>query len=158
VRALLVALGLAVALGVPLTGTVEKERTLREGRAVLLALAPVDPRSLMQGDYLALAYAIAREVPPHAPADGRLVLEDGADGGAARLVRVHAGEPLRAGEYLLRYRRRGGRVRLGAESLFFEEGAGPALAAARYGELRVDEDGDAVLVGVRGDGLAPLGR
>ncbi len=157
-RLALVGLGLALALGVPLAGALEKERTLREGRSVLLALAPVDPRSLMQGDYLALSYDVARQVPPEAPADGRLVLEDGPDAGAARFVRVHEGEPLRPGEYLLRYRRRGGRVRLGAESYLFEEGSAPALAGARYGELRVDARGDAVLVGVRGADLAPLGR
>lgn len=156
-RLALVALGLALSLGVPLAGAVEKERTLREGRAVVLALAPVDPRSLMQGDYLALAYDVARQVPPYAPADGRLVLEDDPRG-VARFVRVHAGEPLRPGEYLLRYRRRGARVRLGAESFFFEEGQAEALAGVRFGELRVDPGGESVLVGVRGADLAPLGR
>ena len=30
----------------------QKEQTLKEGQLVLLQLAPVDPRSLMQGDYM----------------------------------------------------------------------------------------------------------
>ena len=38
---------------------VQKEAVLEEGHLVLLALAPVDPRSLMQGDYMTLRYAVA---------------------------------------------------------------------------------------------------
>ncbi|SDU14609.1 GDYXXLXY domain-containing protein [Halopseudomonas salegens] len=38
------------------------ERTLREGEFVLLELAPVDPRSLMQGDYMQLSFAIDRQL------------------------------------------------------------------------------------------------
>ena len=32
----------------------QKEQTLRDGQLVLFELAPVDPRSLMQGDYMYL--------------------------------------------------------------------------------------------------------
>lgn len=153
----LVVLGVALALLAPLWAVVGKERVLARGRVVLLELAPRDPRSLLQGDYMALRYAVAAEVPAGAPRDGRLVLAD--DGrGVARLVRVDGGEPLAAGEALLRYRVRGRSVRLGAESFLFEEGQADALAGARFGELRVDGDGDAVLVGLRDGELRPLGR
>ena len=37
----------------------QREKLLQEGRVVLLELAPVDPRSLMQGDYMALRFQIA---------------------------------------------------------------------------------------------------
>lgn len=40
-----------------------KENTLRTGTSVLLQTAPVDPRSLFQGDYAILAYEIA-DLPP----------------------------------------------------------------------------------------------
>ena len=39
-----------------------KERHLAEGEVVFLELAPVDPRSLMQGDYMALRFALANRV------------------------------------------------------------------------------------------------
>ena len=39
-----------------------KEHTRTSGNLVLLELAPVDPRSLMQGDYMTLRYAIASDV------------------------------------------------------------------------------------------------
>ena len=34
----------------------KKEQILKDGRLVLLQLVPVDPRSLMQGDYMRLSY------------------------------------------------------------------------------------------------------
>lgn len=40
-----------------------KESSLAQGRTVFLELAPVDPRSLMQGDYMVLRYALADQVP-----------------------------------------------------------------------------------------------
>ena len=42
--------------------TCNKEQTLEEGQLILLELAPADPRSLMQGDYMNLRYAITRRV------------------------------------------------------------------------------------------------
>src|SRR5690554_8020869 len=36
-----------------------KERHLAEGEVLFLELAPVDPRSLLQGDYMALRFALA---------------------------------------------------------------------------------------------------
>ncbi|MFD0701266.1 GDYXXLXY domain-containing protein [Myroides pelagicus] len=38
----------------------EKEKIVKQGQLVLLELAPVDPRSLMQGDYMRLNYAISQ--------------------------------------------------------------------------------------------------
>ena len=40
----------------------QKERLLASGAVVFLELAPVDPRSLMQGDYMALRFAIADQI------------------------------------------------------------------------------------------------
>ena len=60
-RALL-ACGLVLALGVPVGLVVHKERVLRDGATVLLRLAPRDPRSLMQGDFMQLNYRLPTEV------------------------------------------------------------------------------------------------
>ena len=39
----------------------QKEQTLRDGQLVLFELAPVDPRSLMQGDYMSLRLFLGAE-------------------------------------------------------------------------------------------------
>ncbi|HMT00386.1 MAG TPA: GDYXXLXY domain-containing protein, partial [Saprospiraceae bacterium] len=38
---------------------ISKEDLLKNGKLILLELAPVDPRSLMQGDYMSLRYKIS---------------------------------------------------------------------------------------------------
>ena len=135
----------------------QKERTLTNGRTMLLRLAPRDPRSLMQGDYMVLRYALAREVPKEQLQAAGCIVVSLDEHEVAEFVRVHRDEQLGSGEHLLFYRNRRG-LRLGAESFFFQEGDAELYANARYGELKVDESGASVLVGLRGEDLAPLGK
>lgn len=152
VRIVVTAVTTLVILGFVNLQIVGKERTLREGRMVLLRLAPVDPRSLLQGDYMALRYAMADEVAAAAKAagvsDGTIVVELDA-GGVARFVALDQGQSLAAGQQRLVFRKRGETVRLASDAFFFEEGHGGRYRDARYGELRVAGDGSAVLVGLR---------
>ena len=138
---------------------VRREVVLRMGRSVLLPLAPVDPRSLMQGDYMTLRYAIAadlRQALADDASDGRCVLRlDEKNVGS--FVRLDDGSPLERDQTFLRFRVRKDQVRLGAESYFFQEGTGGSYVRARFGELRVADSGDAVLVGLRGEDHQPLG-
>jgi uncharacterized membrane-anchored protein len=151
--------GLALILGVALFAIIDKERLLANGRAVLIELAPVDPRSLIQGDYMRLQFAIARSAEVRGgfgwPRDGRIVVRTD-DRGVAQFVRRHEGEALSPGEQLLRYRVRGNRLRIGSDAFFFEEGTADRYMDARFGELRVDADGESVLVGLRDGELRRL--
>lgn len=151
--------GLALVLIVVNLLVLQKQRVLDEGRTVLLALRPVDPRSLMQGDYMELRYAEAL-VPAAAEApalDGRIVIALDGDG-VATFRRFDDGRLPAPGEQLLRYKRRApfglgpspGRaeVFIGAESFLFQEGHADAYAEARYGILKVAPDGSSVLAGL----------
>jgi len=55
-------LGLALILVVMTMNIIKYETHLSNGKTVLLALAPVDPRGFMQGDYMALSYALERDI------------------------------------------------------------------------------------------------
>jgi uncharacterized membrane-anchored protein len=159
IRQTLVIGGLLLVLGVTNLQIVQKERLLRDGASVLLELAPVDPRSLIQGDYMALEYAIARQLAGEAlwPRDGQLVIAPDADG-VARFVRRHnPAVPLGPGERLLHYRTRDGRVRIGTNAFYFQEGHASRYTAARFGELKVDDSGTSLLVGLRDANRQPLG-
>jgi uncharacterized membrane-anchored protein len=153
----------AIALTLLTTGLVagaslHKQRILAHGHAVLLPLAPVDPRSLMQGDYMVLRYALEQElgvVPRH----GRLVVSVD-DDGVGHFARLDDGRELGERERRIEYRLRegwDGRVRVGAESFLFEEGSAELYAGARFGELVVAEDGEVVLVGLRDADRQPIG-
>jgi len=138
----------------------EKEAILRDGRVVFLRHAPVDPRSLMQGDYMRLRYRIRSEVRHDLrwpeTSGGALVLRLD-ERHVGRFLRIHAGEPLAEGEILLRYRRRRGGLRIGAESYLFQEGHAARYERAAYSELRVAPSGECILVGLRDADLKPLG-
>jgi uncharacterized membrane-anchored protein len=133
---------------------VQKERVLAGGETVLLELRPADPRSLMEGDYMALRYRVADRDSPRR--NGRLVVRLD-DRRVASFVRFDDKTPLRPGEKLLRYREREGRLRLGAEAFYFQEGHADRFQRAAYGELKVTPGGDSVLVGLRDKNLDPLG-
>src|SRR3546814_16798011 len=72
--------GLLLVLGAVNLQVLQKQRVLDDGRTVLLALRPVDPRSLIQRDYMVLRYAEALEpqVDAATAGDGRtgIALDD----------------------------------------------------------------------------------
>ncbi len=149
-----------------------KERQLESGKLVYLELAPVDPRSLMQGDYMALRFKIANDAQPAmkrsdltgtssfgrqglATADGLIVavLDERA---IASFRRLDEGTPPGANEVLLRYRVREGNMKFATNAFFFQEGTAKRYEAARYGEFRVAANGEVLLTGLRGKELQAL--
>lgn len=128
---------------------VQKEQTLSRGTLILMELAPVDPRSLMQGDYMDLRYAAANRLPGPLPAARGFMVVTVDGHGAATPVRLQLDRtPLKAGEHLIRYFSNNETIRIGAESYFFQEGRAERFARSRFGGLRVDSRGNNVLVGL----------
>lgn len=158
-RSALVFAGLVLVFVVSNALVLHKERLLADGTPVLLELAPVDPRSLIQGDYMRLDYAIARQLADSQqrwPHTGQIVVALD-ENGVARFVRRHDGRtPLGPREHLLTYRRRGGRIRVGTDAFHFQEGQARRYQGARYGEVRASPSGTSVLVGLRDSTRVPL--
>lgn len=152
-RRLLILAGLALVLVVANAIIVDKERVRGSSRLVLLELRPVDPRALMQGDYMQLDFAEAVSRPPAGsapPVMGGIAIMRVDEAGVATLARIDDGAPLAADELRLRFAglRADGRIDFGIDAFFFEEGTGELYADARYGMFRVDAKGDRVLVGL----------
>ena len=146
----LIAVGAAVVLAAVNLSILGKEAIKRDGAVVYLDLQPVDPRSLMQGDYMTLRFRLAQEIESR----DRAGMREGEVGLAGVLVdEQRVGRLAQAGAaptLRIRYRARKGRVWLGTNAFFFEEGSESRYAPARYGEFRVDAaSGEAVLVGLR---------
>ncbi|MGD8349465.1 MAG: GDYXXLXY domain-containing protein [Gammaproteobacteria bacterium] len=129
-----------------------KEQIVRNGTTALLRIAPRDPRSLLQGDYMALRYSIAGAVASSAEQsginDGIVVIELG-ELDEAKFVSLYTGQQLQDRQHLLRYRKRGDSVRIASDAYFFEAGTDREYSSARFGEIRIDSNGDAVLIGLR---------
>lgn len=125
---------------------IQKETLIGKGTEVLLRLAPVDPRSLMQGDYMALNYEMLREI-DYRSESGYLVVKVGNDR-VAEFVRVQSDKNMNNGEHLIHYKRQSERLSIGADNYFFQEGSGKKFENAKYGLLKVDSDGNSILVGL----------
>ena len=151
----IVVIGATLLVLIAVNGSIlAKERIRSNGERIFLELAPVDPRSLMQGDYMALRFRLAEEVDAWRAGGERgrlrtapLGLDD------RRVATLAAGD----GSLEIAFRVRGGGVWLGTNAYFFSEGTGDRYTMARYGEFRIDPStGEAVLVGLRDAELNPL--
>ncbi|MGN4957079.1 GDYXXLXY domain-containing protein [Aeromonas sp. 23P] len=154
--------GLAILAGINAT-VWRYEHAMSSGEVVLLRLAPVDPRSLMQGDYMRLNYEIARELTSR---DARATQDKGSDTLVIRLdahqvaTLVVDGKPdrLASDERLLQVHQSERQWQIGPDAYFFEEGSGEQYEAARYGEFRLQADGKTLLVGLRDEAYQPIGQ
>ena len=161
-RNLIVVVGAVLILAAANFGIYQKEQLLAHGRTVLLELAPVDPRSLMQGDYMALRFKVATDAfgsggtNRESLKDGRVVLTID-DRGVGTFKRFDDGTPLGPGEMAMRYRVRNQEPKFATNAFFFQEGHAEYYSAARFGEFRVSSAGDAILTALRGSKLEALG-
>ena len=163
---LALALGLVV-LAVLNFGIYRNELFIETAEEVYLELAPVDPRSLMQGDFMRLNYRIVQNLRKEferirsageieIPAAGKIVVRLD-ERRVLFLKGMWNGEPLAENERLLHYSNRGGwRVHVGSESFFFEEGQGKAYQEARYGVFKLGKDGRTILRALADENLVRI--
>jgi len=134
----------------------QKEKVIDSGTPILLKLAPIDPRSLIQGDYMILRYGITGNLPKEGlEKKGRIVLKLDHNQ-VGHFSRIDTGSPLKENEHMLIYRNRNG-VNLGAESYMFQEGDADLYNHAKYGMLKVDKKGNSVLMGLCDQDFKRLG-
>lgn len=136
----------------------KKEQTLKNGQLVLLELAPVDPRSLMQGDYMRLNYqeASSNLINDETATRGYAILKTDSHQ-VGKLIRLQNSlEPVNSNELVVKYKIVQNRIFLGSESFFFEEGQDTLYQNAKYGGLKVDDKGESLLIGLYDEYLQPI--
>lgn len=139
----------------------QKQSLIANGQPLYLALAPVDPRSLMEGDYMRLRFPTvdAHDVPllqGLGSARPRMVVQLD-ERGVATVQRLYVdGQPLVANERLLELTPKDGNWVVVTDAWFFKEGEAQRWEQARFGEFRVLPDGRALLVGMADAALQPI--
>ncbi|NEW06308.1 DUF2157 domain-containing protein [Paenibacillus sp. SYP-B3998] len=134
----------------------KSEWLLAHGQLIKLQLEPLDPRSMMQGDYVRLRYAISEPEPRKKWSDRSfsnkkitVVLAPKASTDVFEFRRMYTkGEALGPGEIRLNGSLRGmNSVEYGIETYFIPEGTGHDYERnAKYAEVKVSASGDAILV------------
>ena len=138
--------------------TYQRELLFDNGRLILLELAPKDPRSLIQGDYMRLRYALAEDIAAQISTleRGQVVVQLDSNN-VAHFVSIYDSiTPLYDNEVLLPFRQDFD-VYIGPESYFFQEGHAEYYEDAEYGELRISASGAILLVGLRDANFKLLG-
>lgn len=160
-------LSLAATLGLANYAITQNEDVLKNGTPILLELAPVDPRSLMQGDYMELSYTILGHIndklykqdqetelsdPFYEPqmkwSHKVYALVSLDQHNVATLCRLETEKPTSfsgcAEGVYLPVKWDWGQLRLPSHQYFFAEGKAAHYNAARYGEFRF-KNGKALL-------------
>ena len=136
----------------------KKEELLKDGQLVLLELAPVDPRSLMQGYYMTLRYIISEDIDfNNMPKRGYCVVRLDSSGIANKIRFQKDITPLNLGEYIIEYTSSDKwNVNIGAESFFFQEGQAEKYEKAKYGGVKIDKNGNSLLIGLYDEQLQKI--
>ena len=152
----LAALAVVLLILIPLNYKVQQfEDVLATGKPVVLKIVPVDPRSLMQGDYMSLSYAILNDIRAKLdePEDGVLTIDTEKkhpskvyalihqdEQGVATLCRVEDSLPNDfkdcAADVYLPVNNFKWLPELPSQEYFFAEGKGQHYAQAEYAEYR----------------------
>lgn len=123
----------------------QKEQILKEGTFVLFELAPVDPRSLMQGDYMELAYALSEQIDTDDISRKGILYLNLDENDVAQKINFEKSSNKRTP---FAYRIKEGVLRFGADSFFFQEGQAELFENAKYGGYLVNAAGESVLIGL----------
>ncbi|MBI0422874.1 GDYXXLXY domain-containing protein [Acinetobacter sp. ACIN00229] len=148
----------------------KNEWHLHHSKSIFIELRPVDPRSILQGDYMALAYklnlqslkalagseseALDQVIFNHSSVQAKVILDS-----QNRVVRTildtnnsFAGQSL----ILKNPENRLQALYPASRSFLFAEGLAQCYQKAKYAEFKVNTKGEAILFDLRGEGLQPL--
>lgn len=131
----------------------QKQTILKEGELILLKLEPLDPRSIMQGDYMAFRYALSQEISPKdAPTKkhGYIVIKAD-ENQVGHFVRFYQeGEALQDNEKLLKYKYNQPyqTYTFKPDSYLFQEGRQSDFQKAKYAVFHYQGVKDYLLIGL----------
>ncbi len=161
--ALAIAMGGAIALSVIELDVQGKEQVIAQGRKIYIPLAPRDPRSMMQGDYMALNFGprflLENRTNTNTNTQGtHSVWARLDDRGVATLLE---GDPspdqaMSNNHIQLPMVYKNGGWVIVTDAYYFPEGQGEPFAKTRFGEFRSLPDGRALLVGLADEALNPI--
>lgn len=150
----LISIGVVLTLAVANYSIWQKETLIATGQKVFVELAPADPRSLMQGDFMRLNYRVwnnqaAQVIDRGLTAQRPYLVVRLNPLGVVQLIRTDQSDALlEGGEMKIELTPKGDGWMLVSDAWFFKEGDAQRWEAAKYGEFRVLPSGQSLLVGL----------
>lgn len=148
-------LALVAILGVFNYSIYEKQQVKNSDDEIILALAPVDPRSLMQGDYMRLNYEIAEQAKSKdAAKNGYLVIEK-TEKNIAKFVNFYTGQALSKNQKLIKYTTTW-RTTIKPNSFMFQEGKAKDFEEAKFALFKYQGQKNYVLDSLLNEAMLPI--
>tara|TARA_Y100001960_G_scaffold332593_1_gene433710 strand:- start:710 stop:1189 length:480 start_codon:yes stop_codon:yes gene_type:complete len=125
----------------------QKEQIKNSADEVILKLRPVDPRSIIQGDYMTLAYEVeeqSNKVNKDVKKPGFLIIEKG-ENNIANFVDFYKDQPLTKNQKLIKYYSNWQGARVHPHSFMFQEGKAKDFQQAKYALFKYNGDSDYLL-------------
>lgn len=123
----------------------KKETLIQNGEQLLFRLGPVDPRSIMQGDYMRLRFDMATKIAADLrkinskntliKQKGLAIVKRGVNN-VVEYVELYNKQNLKASHYAIPYKSDGNRITIITDAYYFQEGKRSYYQAARFGEFR----------------------
>jgi len=126
----------------------QKEKLRSTGETVFLKVSIVDPRSLMQGDYLDLRYEIEKSIPSGIKIQHWNFILKTDEQGIATFLRFDDGLPLTEDEKRDHFQVDGITARIVPHSFLFQEGNAEKYRNAQYGVFKFFGEDDYMLIGL----------
>jgi len=133
----------------------KKQDLIENGDALLFKLAPVDPRSLIQGDYMRLRFEMAASIleklrvknhkntiPVH---QGFVVIKK-TENNVATFVDFFHEQTLTQNQYKIPYKFRNYQVIFTTNAFYFQEGKASHFQKSRFGLFRISDNAEMLLV------------
>lgn len=138
----------------------KNEKHLQQSKSIFIALEPVDPRSLLQGDYMLLRYNLQwsaeknleNQIQNRRKFLAYVQLDENNQVIKTQLNDQIGFKPL----WLTNPNNQLAQLYPAANSFLFAEGLAHCYADAQYAELKVNQRGEVMLFDLRGENLQPL--
>jgi uncharacterized membrane-anchored protein len=133
----------------------QKLNLIDTGEKLIFPLAPIDPRAIMQGDYMRLRFDLGikilkrinlanQKINPQALHGLAVVNKD--DNDVVSFVDLYHHQALNKNQRLIPYQYKRYQIVFSTDAFYFQEGQASHFQQAKYGEFRYSKNGELILV------------
>jgi uncharacterized membrane-anchored protein len=132
----------------------KKQDIIENGEVLLFELAPVDPRSIMQGDYMRLRFDLAGKIQEKIRIknknntiqiqQGFAIVEKG-ENQIVSFVDLYDEQTIKANQFKIPFKIRKYQIIFTTNAFYFQEGKASHFQKAKYGQFRMSDSGEMLL-------------
>lgn len=133
----------------------KKQDLIKNGEVLLFKLVPVDPRSIMQGDYMRLRFDLESKIVAGMDlwnTENTIIINHGHaivekdEKNIVSYVGIYKDQTIKDNQRLIPFKIRSRKVTFTTNAFYFQEGQANHFQQSEYGEFKMSKDGEILLV------------